>query len=152
MSTNFDTTQKQSQEAFEIVTKSNEAANKGFQTVAKEAADYTKLSYEAGAKVFEKLAAAKSFDKAAEIQTAYAKSSYEVFVGQATKMTELYTNIIKDAYKPFEAVVAKATSTKPVVAKATSIEAVVAKATSTEAVVAKATSTKPVVAKATSTK
>ena len=51
----------------------------------------------------------QSLDKAMEIQTDYVKSAYEGFVAQATKVGELYADLAKDAYKPFEGMVAKAT-------------------------------------------
>lgn len=112
MNANFDMFQKQGQEALESTMKSYEAMNKGLQEVAKESADYTKAAYEQGVAHFEKLVASKSFDKAMEVQTAYAKSSYEAFVAQANKMGELYTAIAKDAYKPFEKVMPKAAVAK----------------------------------------
>ncbi len=82
--------------------------SKGAQAIATEASDYTKKSFEAGATAFEKLFAAKSFDKAVEIQTDYAKQSYEAFVAEATKIGDLYAELAKEAYKPFESIVAKA--------------------------------------------
>lgn len=85
--------------------KSYSAVTKGMQTIATEATDFSKKSYEDGAAAFEKLAATKSVEKAMEVQTEYAKSAYEAFVAQATKMTELYTAVAKDAYKPFEGMV-----------------------------------------------
>jgi len=62
--------------------------------------------------VLEKLFGAKTFEKAIEIQTDYAKSAYEGFVAQATKIGELYADLAKETYKPFEAYVAKATPAK----------------------------------------
>ena len=50
----------------------------------------------------------KSFEKAIEIQTDYAKQAYEGFVAEVTKMSELYADMAKEAYKPFETIVAKA--------------------------------------------
>ena len=112
MNSNIETMQKQSQEAMDNITKSYEVTNKGLQTVAKEAADFTKQSYEAGTEAFQKLSTAKTVDKAMEIQGEYAKTAYESFIAQATKMGEIYTNIAKEAYKPFEKAVAKATTVK----------------------------------------
>jgi hypothetical protein len=43
-----------------------------------------------------------------EVQSAYLKSSYEDFVAEATKIGELYADLAKQAYKPFEGVLAKA--------------------------------------------
>ena len=82
--------------------------SKSAQAIAVEAADYTKKSVEAGTAAWEKLLAAKSLEKAIEIQTDYAKSAYEGFVAQATKMSELYADLAKEAYKPFETIIAKA--------------------------------------------
>jgi hypothetical protein len=80
----------------------------GLQSFAGEAAEYSKKSYEHGTKAVEQLMAVKSLDKAFEVQADYAKSAYEAFIAQSTKMTEMMTAIAKDAYKPFEAAVAKA--------------------------------------------
>ncbi len=71
-------------------------------------ADYSKKAFEDSASTVEKLMAAKSVDKAMEIQTDYMKSAYEGFVAQATKFGELYADLAKDAYKPLEGMVAKA--------------------------------------------
>lgn len=79
----------------------------GMQSFAGEAMDYSKKSYEHGTKAVEQLLAVKSFDKAFEVQSDFAKSAYEAFIAQSTKMTEMMTAVAKDAYKPFEAAVAK---------------------------------------------
>ena len=62
--------------------------------------------------MLEKLFGAKSLDKAIEIQTDYAKTAYEGFVAQATKIGELYADLAKETYKPYEGFVAKATPAK----------------------------------------
>ena len=88
--------------------KSLASLSKGWQAIAVEATEYTKKSFETGSAAVEKLVSAKSLEKAIEIQTDYAKTAYEGFVAEATKIGELYADLFKDAYKPFEAVVAKA--------------------------------------------
>jgi hypothetical protein len=88
--------------------KSFASLSKGFQSIAVEASEYSKKSFETGSAALEKLIAAKSLEKAIEIQTDYAKQAYEGFVAQATKIGELYAEVAKDAYKPFESIVAKA--------------------------------------------
>lgn len=79
----------------------------GLQSFAGEAAEYSKKSYEHGTKAVEQLMAVKSLDKAFEVQADYAKSAYEAFIAQSTKMTEMMTAVAKDAYKPFEAAISK---------------------------------------------
>ena len=78
------------------------------QAIAVESTDFAKKSFEQGTAAFEKLAGVKTLDKAIELQTEFAKTSFEGFVAQATKMGELYASLAKDAYKPFEGLVAKA--------------------------------------------
>ena len=88
--------------------KSFASLSKNVQAITVEATEYTKKAFETGSAALEKLAAAKSLDKAVAIQSDYARQAYEGFVAQATRMGELYAEMAKDAYKPFESVVAKA--------------------------------------------
>lgn len=88
--------------------KSFASLSKGAQAIAVEATDYTKKSFEAGSAVVEKLLSAKSFEKVVEIQSDYAKQSYESFVAEVSKIGDLYAELAKDAYTPFESVIAKA--------------------------------------------
>lgn len=104
---NFDTTSKMTKEAMDNMLTTFSSMTKGFQQIAGEAADYSKKSYEDGASVVEKMTSVKSLDKAIELQSDYSKTAYEGFVAQATKMGELYTNLAKEAYKPFEQAVSK---------------------------------------------
>jgi hypothetical protein len=108
MMKNFDDMQKFSKDNVDATMKSFGALSKASQAIATEFADYTKKSFEDGTKVMEKLLGAKSLDKAIEIQADYAKTAYEGFVAQATKMGELYADLAKETYKPFETYIAKA--------------------------------------------
>lgn len=105
----FEAIQKVGKENVDAALKSFGAASKTMQTIAVETTDFTKKSFEQGTAAVEKLVAVKTIDKAFEIQADYAKTAYEGFVAQATKMGELYTAMAKDAFKPFEAAIAKAT-------------------------------------------
>lgn len=107
---NFEDANKMGVDAMDTMMKSYSTMAASFQTLASEATDYSKKSIEEGTAAVEKLVAAKSPEKALEIQADYAKSSYEAMVAQATKMGEIYTDIAKEAYKPFEKVAAKATA------------------------------------------
>jgi phasin family protein len=78
------------------------AVSKGVQAIALDATEYTKKSYEEGSAALQKLAAAKSAEAAFEIQSGYARSAYESLVSESTKMIELYAELARDAYKPFE--------------------------------------------------
>ena len=109
---NIEDVQKLSKENMDATMKSFGLLSKTSQAIATEVVDFSKKSFEDGTKVVEKLLGAKSIDKAIEIQTDYAKTAYEGFVAQATKIGELYTDFAKETYKPFEAYVAKATPSK----------------------------------------
>jgi hypothetical protein len=112
MLTNFDDIQKLGKDNMDVAMKQFGTVSKGWQAIATEFADYSKKSFEEGSATLEKLLGAKSLEKAIEIQSAYAKSSYEAFVAEATKMGELYTELAKETYKPFEGVLAKVTPAK----------------------------------------
>ena len=112
MMKNFEDVQKISKDSMDATMKSFGTLSKASQAIAAEVVDYSKKSFEDGTKVMEKLLGAKSIDKAIEIQTDYAKSAYEGFVAQATKIGELYADFAKESYKPFEAYVAKAAPAK----------------------------------------
>ena len=109
---NFEDVQKLSKDNMDATMKSFGTLSKATQAIATEVVDYSKKSFEDGSKVMEKLLGVKSIEKAIEIQTDYAKSAYEGFVAQATKIGVLYADFAKETYKPFEAYVAKATPSK----------------------------------------
>jgi hypothetical protein len=88
--------------------KSMGVLSKGGQAIAVEVADYSKKAFEDGTAVLEKLFGVKSVEKAIEVQTEYAKSAYEGFVAKASKIGELYADLAKETYKPFETLLAKA--------------------------------------------
>lgn len=103
----FEDFQKIGKDNADVAMKSAGAMSKGFQTLASEAADFSKQSFEAGTAAFEKFVSAGSFDKAVEVQTEYVRSAYEGYVGQATKVGEIFADMAKDAYKPYESLFGK---------------------------------------------
>ena len=112
MMKNFEDVQKMSKDSMDATMKSFGTLTKASQAIAAEVADYSKKSFEEGTKVFEKMLGAKSLDKALEIQTDYAKTAYEGFVAQATKIGELYADFAKETYKPFESYMVKVAPAK----------------------------------------
>jgi hypothetical protein len=98
----IDEVQQLGKDNMDATLKSFGAVSKSLQTIAIELADYSKRVFEQGTAASERLLGAKSLDKAFEVQSDYVKSSYEGFVAQATKLGELYADLAKEAYKPFE--------------------------------------------------
>jgi hypothetical protein len=106
----FDGMQKLGKDNVDAAMKTFGAVSKGAQAIAVETADYAKKSFEQGTATLEKLVGAKTLDKAIEIQTDFLKTSYEGFVSQSSKLGELYANLAKEAFKPYEGLVAKASN------------------------------------------
>ena len=50
----------------------------------------------------EALAGVKSVESAFELQSTYVKTAYESFVAEATKINEMYADLAKSVYKPYE--------------------------------------------------
>jgi phasin family protein len=109
---NVDEMQKLGKDNVEAAVKAFGATSKGFQAIAAEVTNYSKKSFEDGAAAVERLLGAKTLEKAIEIQSEYAKTAYEGFVAEATKLGELYADLAKEAYKPFEGYLAKVTPAK----------------------------------------
>jgi phasin family protein len=107
-----DQMQKFGKDSMDMAMASFGAWTKNAQAIATEIADYSKKYFEDSAAALEKIMSAKSPEKAMEVQSEYLKSSYEGFVAETTKLTELYTDLAKQAYKPFEGAIAKAATMK----------------------------------------
>ena len=107
MMNQFDDYQKLGKENMDAAMKAFGTMSMGAQQIAVESADYAKKSFEQTTATLEKLVGAKTLDKAIEIQTDYMKSAYESAVAQSTKMGELYANLMMDAMKPVESMMAK---------------------------------------------
>lgn len=76
---------------------------KGLQDLAAESTDYSKKAFAAGSATVEKLLGARSVEAAIQIQTDFAKETYEGFVAQTSKVSELFTKVASDAIKPVAA-------------------------------------------------
>ncbi len=99
----FEDMQAMNKDGIEAFTASNAALTKGYQAVAQEVADFSKKSMEKSATVWQSAVAAKSFDKAVEVQQTFAKEVFDASVAEFTKLGELYAAAAKSAFKPYEA-------------------------------------------------
>lgn len=89
-----------SKQQFDAIASASSTWSKGFQELAVESTDYTKNALAAGSAALEKLLGARSLEAAIQIQSDYAKQSYEGFVAEATKVSELFAKFASDAMKP----------------------------------------------------
>ena len=109
MSANFPDIKEFGKAPFEAFTAATASSTKGLEAIAAETTDYSKNSFEKSRAHFEKLFGLKKIDEAIQLQSDFAKSAYEDFVAQATKIGEMYSNLAKEAFKP----ITVASSEKP---------------------------------------
>jgi hypothetical protein len=103
MNQQFETIQKFGKNSFEANLKTLAALAEGAQALAAHTTDYVTKSLEQSSTTFEKLAGARSIDKAVEVQTDYAKQAYEGFVAQSEKTRELYAQLAKRVFDRYQA-------------------------------------------------
>jgi hypothetical protein len=99
--------QKMGKDNFDAVVRSYAELNKGFQAIGARVTDYSKRAFEDATRAFEQLVGSKSFEQAIEIQSQYAKKAYDAWIAEASKLSEMYVGLARDAYKPVEQAVAK---------------------------------------------
>jgi hypothetical protein len=83
----------------------------GIHAIATAYSDYSKKSFEDARLFVEKLSSVKSIDKAVELQSEFAKSSFELFMAESQKIGALYRDLAAQSYKPFGGFLAKMTPT-----------------------------------------
>lgn len=103
----FANLQKLGQENLEATIKAAGAFSSNAQAIANESAEFARKAFEHNTATVEKLIGAQTFEKAVEVQTAYAKGAYESLVAQSSKMGALYTALATEAFKPFEGLLSK---------------------------------------------
>jgi hypothetical protein len=102
---------------FEALAKANASSTAGLQAIAAETADYSKKTFEKSRVLCEKLSGVKKIDEAIQLQSDFAKSAFEDYVAQATKIGEIYSSFAKEVFKPIS--VASAVAAPPSKAPAT---------------------------------
>ena len=102
----FEDFQKFSKQQIDTVNAVATTVTKGLQEIAAESTDYSKKAFASNTAAIEKLLGAKSVETAIQIQTEFAKSAYEGFVAQASKINELYVKLATEAFKPVETAIA----------------------------------------------
>jgi len=85
---------------FESFTTATASSTKGLQAIATEMMDYSKKSFEKSRAHFEKLMGVRKIEEAIQLQSDFAKSAYEDFVAQSTKIGEMYASLAGEAFKP----------------------------------------------------
>ena len=89
-----------SKKNLEAMVESATAAQKGAEAISQQTLAYSRKSWEDGVAAAQSLTQARSVQEMVELQTAFAKTSVEAWLGAFNKTTELYTASVKDAFKP----------------------------------------------------
>ena len=98
-----------SREQIDAAVASTNSVASSFQAIATAYSDYTKKSFEDTRSFVEKLSGVKSVDKVIEIQTDFAKSTFETFMAESQKIGALYRDLAAESCKPFGGFLAKVT-------------------------------------------
>ena len=88
------------QQTLEAFAKSSEIAGKAFEGIGREVAAYAKTSFEERVAAVQDLATSKTLAELFEKQTSFARSAFEGWVQQASKLSEIYTAAVKDIAAP----------------------------------------------------
>lgn len=86
----------------EAVMKSATVAGKGVETINSEIYSYSKQSIEETVAATKAVMGSKSIHEAFEFQSDFAKSAFESYVAQLSKISELSTAAAKDSFAPFK--------------------------------------------------
>ena len=72
------------------------------QTIANAYGDFTRKSLEETRSFVEKLRDVRSFDKAMEVQSEFARQAYQTFVAESQKIRGLHSELARQTLKPLE--------------------------------------------------
>jgi phasin family protein len=108
--------QKAGQKGFEAAVDSYGRLNRAFQALAARTTENAKKAFEDTTRTWEQLISAKSIEQVIEIQSQYAKRTYDNFVAEVSKFGEWYADVVQDASKPVEQAVKAEPSIKRKVA------------------------------------
>lgn len=84
----------------EALVESGKVAAKGAEALTQEAADYGKKSFEHASSTFKSMAAVKTPTELFQLQSEYAKSSFDSAVAEASKLSEAWMKLAGDMFQP----------------------------------------------------
>lgn len=82
------------------------------QTIATAYEDYAKRSFQESRSFVEKLMGVRSFDKAVEVQAEFARQAYVNFVTESQRICELYNELARQVFRPWERFAAEVAPTR----------------------------------------
>jgi phasin family protein len=89
-------------ETVEAYMKAANAAGKGAETIHNELYSYSKQSVEGSMAAMKAVLGSKSAHEAFELQSDFAKTAFDAYVGQMTKISELFVSTTKQTFEPLQ--------------------------------------------------
>lgn len=89
-----------SKQNLEAMVASMTAATKGAEALGAQALAFSKANFEAQVAAARTLASAKSVQEAVELQTGFAKTAFETYVAEVTKLSDTVSESVKETVKP----------------------------------------------------
>jgi phasin family protein len=99
---NYDQFLGYGKETVEAYSKAANVAGKGAETVHNELYAYSKQAIEDSIAATKAVMGAKSVQEAFELQTSFAKTAFEAYVGEMTKMSDLFSSLTKETFEPIQ--------------------------------------------------
>lgn len=99
---NYDQFLSYGRDTVEAYMKAANAAGKGVETWQSEFYSFSKQTMEDSIAATKALLGSKSIHEAFELQSDFAKSAFDSYVGQVTKLNEIALSAAKDAFEPFQ--------------------------------------------------
>jgi phasin family protein len=98
----YDTVLSYGKDTVEAYMKSATVAGKGFESINTELYAYSNDAIEESIAASKAILGSKSVHEAFELQTDYAKSAFESYVSELTKVSELVSNATKESFAPLQ--------------------------------------------------
>jgi hypothetical protein len=89
---------------FESATRSFAEASRGFQAIALEVTNHSRKSFDDVLKAWEQLLSARSLPDVIDIQTRYARKTYNSYFSELSKLTDLYLDLTRNVVAPVETI------------------------------------------------
>lgn len=90
-------------DSFDVVSKFNDAFVKGSEEFGKAYYAFLKSSADSGAETAKALLSAKSLNEFMEIQSGFARTTFDTFVSESGKLNELGVKVATEAFEPVQA-------------------------------------------------
>jgi phasin family protein len=103
---NYDQVVGYGKDTVEAYVKSANAAGKGAETLHNEIYSYSKQSIESSIAAAKAVLGSKSAHEAFALQTDFAKSAFDAYVTEMTKLSELFVSTTKQTFEPLQGRVA----------------------------------------------